>query len=305
MENVSYLGYPNNIRLANERAELVLSTDFGPRILRYALAGGENVLGEIPPTEQATRTPFGDDWHLYGGHRLWYAPEHPVRSYWPDNQPIVADAHGTTVTLTQPIEPHTRLQKRIEVTLHPDSTRVTVVHRITNHSAFDVELAVWALTVMAKGGRGIYPNAPYVPHPEGLLPARPLVLWPYTRLHDERWTFGDHFFQLRHDPSRTDAQKVGFYNAEGWIAYAWRGLVFVKVYDPLPGPHADLGCNTETFTNHLILELETLGPLVKIPPGGAAEHTERWSLFEADPGEEHATMADVLDPLVEEARRVF
>lgn len=304
MEKVSYLGYPGNIRLANERAELIVSADFGPRILRYALAGGENVLGEIPPNEQATSTPFGDDWHLYGGHRLWHAPEHPVRTYWPDNQPVQAALHGTTLTVTQPVEPHTQLEKQMEITLHPTSTRVTIVHRITNRGFFDVELAVWALTVMARGGRGIYPNAPFAPHPEGLLPARPLVLWPYTKLHDERWRFGDHLFQLRHDPSRTDAQKVGFFNAEGWIAYAYRGLVFMKAYDPMPGPHADLGCNTETFTNHLILELETLGPLVKIPPRGTAEHTERWSLFQADPGDDEASMVRVLTPLVEEAQLV-
>ena len=99
-----------------------------------------------------------------------------------------------------------------------------------------------------------------------------------------------------------DAQKLGFYNAEGWIAYARRGLVFVKTYDPHPGAHADLGCNTETFTNDLILELETLRPLVKIPPGSAAEHTERWSLFEAELGDEEASIADTLTPLVEEAR---
>lgn len=302
MEKVPYLGYPNNVRLANDRAELLLSTDYGPRIIRYALAGGENVLGEIPPAEQGNPTPFGDDWHLYGGHRLWHAPEHPVRTYWPDNQPVTAGEHGHTVTLTQLVEPNTLLQKQMEVTLHPASTRVTIVHRITNRGAFDVELALWALTVMAKGGRGIFPNAPFVPHPEGLSPARPLVLWPYTKLRDPRWTFGDRYFQLRHDPSRADAQKLGFYNAEGWIAYARRGLVFVKAYDPMPGPHADFGCNTETFTNDLILELETLGPLVKIPPGGAAEHTERWSLFAAEIGDEEASIAGVLTPLVAEAR---
>lgn len=303
MEKVSYLGIPNHIRLANERAELLLSTDYGPRIIRYALADGDNVLGEIPPAEQAKPTPFGDEWHLYGGHRLWHAPEHPVRTYWPDNQPVKHETHGRTVTLTQPVEPNTHLEKQMEVTLDPVSSRVTIVHRISNRGAFAVELAVWALTVMAKGGRGIYPNAPFAPHPEGLLPARPLVLWPYTRLHDARWSFGDRYFQLRHDPSRAEAQKIGFYNGEGWVAYAYRGLVFVKTYHPAPGLHADLGCNTETFTNDAILELETLGPLVQIPPDGAAEHTERWSLFQAEVGDDEAAIADVLSPLVEQARR--
>lgn len=300
---MTHPGIPDHVRLANERAELLLSTSFGPRIVRYALAGGENALAEISPAGQAKPTPFGDDWHIYGGHRLWHAPEHPVRTYWPDNQPVKHETHGNTVTLTQPVEPNTHLEKQMAVTLDPVGARVTIVHRITNRGAFDVELALWALSVMPAGGRAIFPNAPFVPHPEGLLPARPFVLWPYTKLNDARWTFGDRYFQLRQDPSRTDPQKLGFYCAEGWVAYARGDLVFVKTYEPAPGPHADLGCNTETFTNELFLELETLGPLVKIPPGGYSEHTERWSLFRAEMGDDEASIADVLTPLVDEARR--
>lgn len=303
METIQHMGIPGHVRLANERAEVLVSTDYGPRIIRYALAGGENVLGEVPPAEQGKPTPFGDDWHIYGGHRLWHAPEDPVRTYWPDNHRVAAEVHGLTVTVTQPVEPHTRLEKQMEITLDPASTRVTVLHRITNRGAFDVELALWAMTVMAKGGRGIYPNAPFVPFPEGLLPARPLVLWPYTKLGDERWRFGDRYLQLRQDPSRPDPQKIGMYSEEGWMAYLWRGLVFVKSYEPRPGAHADFGCNTETFTDHTILELETLGPLARIPPGGAAEHVERWSLFQADVGEDEAEIAATLTPLVEEALR--
>ena len=303
METATHKGLPNHVRLANEHAELLVSADYGPRIVRYALAGGDNVLGEIPPSEQAKPTPFGDDWHIYGGHRLWHAPEDPVRTYWPDNRPVKVEGQGSAVTVTQPVEGNTGLEKSMHIALDPASAAVTVVHRIANRGAEGVELAVWALTVMAEGGRAIFPNAPYVPFPEGLLPVRPLVLWPYTRLNDPRWTFGDRFLQLRQDPSRPDPQKMGLYNGEGWIAYAWRGLVFLKTYRPAPGPHADFGCNTETFTNDHFLELETLSPLARIPPGGAAEHTERWALFRAELDDDEASIARVLAPLVEQAQR--
>jgi hypothetical protein len=53
-------------------------------------------------------------------------------------------------------------------------------------------------------------------------------------------------------------------------------VLFLKRFDPAPGPHPDLGCNAETFTNHEMLELETLSPLVSIAPGPAATHVERW-----------------------------
>jgi hypothetical protein len=133
---------------------------------------------------------------------------------------------------------------------------------------------------MAPGGVGLFPNAPYRPFPEQLVPARPLVLWSYTRLADPRWTWGDKLFQLRQDRARPDPQKVGFYNGEGWLAWRRADVLFVKQFDPAPPTrvHVDQGCNAETFTNHEMLELETLSPLVRIEPGAAAEHVERWTV---------------------------
>jgi hypothetical protein len=42
--------------------------------------------------------------------------------------------------------------------------------------------------------------------------------------------------------------------------------------------NADFGCNTETFTNSEMLEIETLGPTSRIEPGGFIDHDEIWQL---------------------------
>lgn len=293
--HVPYLGLPDHVRLASDKVELLLSTAYGPRIIRYAPLGGQNLLAELPPGA-GQETPFGEPWHPYGGHRLWHAPEHPARTYWPDNRPVECSCEDDTVTLLQPTEGHTQLQKSMRVTLGARGSEVTVVHRIENRGSFAVELALWALTVMAPGGTGVFPHAPFRPFPEQLTPARPLVLWPYTRLHDPRWIWGDRFFQLRQDPERPEPQKIGFYNGEGWIAYRRGDVLFLKRYACLPGAHSDFGSNTETFTNSAILELETLSPLVQIAPGAWAEHVERWSLFTGvDFGEGEAGLGAAID----------
>ncbi|MFO0590402.1 MAG: hypothetical protein U0441_22860 [Polyangiaceae bacterium] len=297
MEIVTYMGIPGHVRLANGDAEVLVSTHYGPRVIRYALSGGDNVFAEIPPAEQSKPTPFGDDWHIYGGHRLWHAPEDPVRTYWPDNSPVVADGDGLWVQVTQPLEKSTRLEKQMTITLDPSGSGVTVRHRITNRGLFDVELAVWALSVMAKGGVGVFPREPFVPFPAGLLPVQPLVEWPYTRLDDARFVHGARYLRLIQDASRSDPQKIGMYSRQGWIAHLWRGMVFVKRYDPKPGPHADYGCNVETFTNDQFLEIETLSPLVRIAPGHHAEHVERWSLFTAQVGDTEDDIANTVEPL--------
>lgn len=273
--DVVHLGRPGHLRLVSPKLELLLATSYGPRIIRCAPPGRENLFAELPPVA-GKPTPFGDPWHAYGGHRLWHAPEDPARTYWPDNRPVAFAERDGAVLLVQGIEQHTLLRKSMEVTLDPDRAKVTVVHRIENCGAFAVELALWALTVMAPGGVGLFPVVPFKPFPEQLLPARPLVLWSYTRLSDPRWTWGDRLFQLRQDPSREDPQKIGFYNGEGWLAYRRADALFLKRFEPAPGPHVDHGCNTETFTNHEMLELETLSPLVRIEPGASARHIERW-----------------------------
>src|SRR5437867_3326516 len=47
MEWIEYGGWPRCVRLANERVELVVTTDVGPRIIRFGYRGGENVFAEF------------------------------------------------------------------------------------------------------------------------------------------------------------------------------------------------------------------------------------------------------------------
>ncbi len=131
--DISYAGFAKNVRLRNAEVELVVATEYGPRIMRYARRGGPNVLGEVSPATHGNDTPFGDRWHIYGGHRLWYAPEGDPRSYWPDNRPVRVDIDGRRITLTQDIEGHTRLEKSILIELAEHGTRVSLVHR--NHES--------------------------------------------------------------------------------------------------------------------------------------------------------------------------
>lgn len=298
-ERVPYFGYGKNIRLSNADVELIVPTEFGPRILRYAFVGGDNVLGEVSPREQRVDTPFGEPWFIYGGHRLWYAPENEVGTYAPDNSPVAVHIGHGHLTLRQPLEPHTGLEKVIEITLGESGSRVVLTHHLNHRGDRALELAPWALTVMARNGRAIFPQAPFVPHPRALAPARPLVLWPFTRMNDPRWTWGDRYFFLRQDPAREDAQKIGFYNEQGWMAYHVEQVVFVKQHRPQPGAHADFGCNAQAFTNHQILELETLGPLVRLDPGASVSHQEVWTLHRApELGDSERSVAAALAPML-------
>jgi len=298
MEKVSYVGWPNCIRLSNGEIELVATTDVGPRIIRFGYVGGQNLFKEYE--DQMGKT-GGNEWRIYGGHRLWHCPEDHKRTYYPDNSKITYKWDGRTLKLSQPVETTTGIVKEIEVTLNAKENRVKVLHRLINENLWDVEVSAWSLTTMAPTGRIILPQEPHRPHPDYLLAARPLVLWHFTDMSDARWTWGEKYIQLRQDPNAKTKEKVGLLNKQGWGAYYLNGEIFIKRYSYDPdATYPDYGCNTETFTDGDMLEFETLGPVTRMPAnGGKAEHIESWYLFKAEIGETEAEIDGKLLPLVE------
>jgi hypothetical protein len=277
-ETIAYKGWPNCYRMANGHVELIITTDVGPRVIRFGFVGGDNEFKEY--TEQLGKT-GGNAWRVYGGHRLWHAPEQEPRTYYPDNEPVKLEQHEGFVRLIQPVEVTTGMQKEMDIRLATDAARVEVLHRLRNTNRVPVELAPWALSVMAPGGVAIVPLPPRGSHPEDLPPGNSLTLWKYTDMTDPRWGWGRQYILLRQDSSpAVKPQKLGMAVLDGWAAYARDGRLFVKTFGyRREARYADFGCNFETFTNREMLEMETLGPLTSIAPGAAVEHAETWRLF--------------------------
>lgn len=276
IEKISYQGWSNCYRVTNGEVELVVTGDVGPRILRYAFVGERNFFKEYP--EMMGRS--GEkQWMIRGGHRLWRAPEDATLTYALDNDPVKVEIRGGVLTATQPVEPVTGIEKQIAVRMAESGTAVEVIHRMRNTLRRPLEFAPWALTVMAPGGIAITGFPPRGRHPEVLAPTHPLVMWAYTDFSDPRWTFTKKYLILRQDSRAKEPQKAGLFNPDTWGAYLLGTDLFLKRSQADPSKrYPDFGCSFETFTNQDMLELETLGPLARVPAGGVVEHVERWSL---------------------------
>jgi hypothetical protein len=274
MEKMEFEGWPNCIRLANQEIELIITTDVGPRIIRCGFINEENLLHV---SEEDKGRTGGLQWRIYGGHRLWHAPEVMPRTYFPDNNPVDYTWNGETLRLTQAIESTTGIIKELEITLDPLRNQVMLLHRLINKNLWTIETSPWAITAHAAGGRAILPQEPYIDPADYLLPARPLVLWHYTHMTDPRWLWGNKYIQLVHDASRSTEQKVGILNKQGWAAYCRNHDLMIKRYEFDPSAqYADYGCNNEVYVNGHLLEIETLGPVQKLVPDQSAEHSEYW-----------------------------
>ena len=278
MDVVEFAGWPSCVRLTDGAVELIVTTAVGPRIISARRLDAESLLWVDPATVGQTG---GVEWRAYGGHRLWLAPESLERTYVPDNKAVEHAWDGETFRVWS-TAPGTGITKTFEIGGGGQAGTVRVRHRIANGGSGSIEIAPWALTVLAEGGRAIVPQEPFKPHPDVLVPARPLVLWHYTDMSDPRFTWGRRYLQVSQVPGASTKAKVGVYNHQGWAAYVRGDSLLIKRYltDPA-GTYADLGCNTELFTNEAMLELETLGPLVRLEPGDETVHDEHWSIARA------------------------
>lgn len=298
MDVIEYRGWKNNLRLANADAELVVTLDVGPRVISYRLADGVNVMKNYDAMMGGTGEA---EWQIRGGHRFWLAPEDLTRTYFPDNRPVKWEAIGDrAVRFTPPPETEYGVQKVMDLQLADRGTRVDVVLRVTNVGTTPTELAPWGPTVMAPGGVEIIPLPPKRNHPGHVSNARSpadygpnqeLILWPYFDFADTRWTFGAKYLLLQQDVNKGPT-KIGLAHREGWVAYLNSGVLFVKRFDYREGAvYPDRGTRYQTFSNEDMLEMETVGELVTLPPGASAELVESWELHGDVPSV--ATAADV------------
>jgi len=286
----------NCVELVSGDFRLAVTTEVGPRIIGGFIGGSANLFRVMPNVAfSGADTGF----RLYGGHRLWHSPEALPRSYAPDNDPVEVAPIAKGFEFRNAPEALTGLQKAIAVEAL-GKNRFQVTHRLTNVGQWAIEVAPWALSVMAPGGMAIVPQQRNPKHGNPFAPDRSLVLWPYSSFADPRLTCGDRYFLLGQDPAATGPCKIGFNCEPGWIAYANAGTALVKHFEHFgDAVYPDGGCSVESYTCADFCEIETVAPLYCLEPGDSAEHVEVWQGLAGLP--EIRTEADVathLEPLL-------
>lgn len=275
IKEITYGQYGRCVEISNGIVDLVVTVDIGPRVIRFGMIGKENEFCEAP--DAVTQLDNGKEWRILGGHRLWHSPEGSPRSYSLDDEPAEWSLIENGIKVSQKVEPWVQVKKEMEITLAACCNKVRVIHRLTNKNAWPVEFSVWALSVMAPGGKEI------VPQPDrktGLLGNRVLALWPYTQMNDSRIYWGDRYIVLEQDPTIKQPIKFGINNEEGWGAYFNHNNLYIKRYfHQMNAPYPDFGVSYETYANDFMLEMESLSPLSVVQPDQTISHMEEWELI--------------------------
>jgi hypothetical protein len=296
IQEIPYSGWKNCVQITNGTVDLIVTVDVGPRIIRYGFVGQANEMCEIKSTMGLTG---GNEWRLYGGHRLWHSPESKQRTYEPDNFPVQWKEVLNGIKTVQNEEPGTKIIKEMDIMLSSENSEVDIVHRLTNSGPWPVELSAWSITAMATGGTEV---VPLDSTDTGLLPNRVLALWPYTSLNDPRIYFGAKYIILSQSNDMCHPLKFGISNENGWAAYFNHNHLFVKYYaHDKRAKYPDFGVSYETYTNDYMLEMETLSPLTLLEPGSHIEHVEKWTLYDnvTIPGNDESKIRDILLKMID------
>ena len=256
--------------ITNGDVKLIVTTSVGPRIMHFGFCDKENIL-RVCKSDFMNRSA---DFKFYGGHRLWHAPEHQVRTYLPDNMQCEVEILPLGLKVSH-YEEDNKITKTMQIEMK-DNGRVRIIHSLKNNSTFDYNLACWGITQMRAGGVAIMPQDD---RKTGLLPNRSIALWDYSDLSDSRLSFTSKNIVIKQDVEVKKPFKIGNYNRDGYLAYFNEGDLFVKEFDVQDGDFADYGSNAEIYVNEEFLELESLSALVEIPENEEIEHTEVWQLF--------------------------
>ena len=275
---IEYQGWKNCLLATNGEVELIITTDVGPRILRYGFIGDRN---EFCVWDEQSGMTGGNDWRCYGGSRLWHGPEVGRRCYEPDNEPVDYEITENGLVLRQNTETWTKMTKETSLTFL-EGTKVRLDFKITNNSPWDADICIWILTLMEKAGTCILPAPQQVRGiaPNSVMPAGAIAFWPYTSLSDPRFKIGQNYFRLDQDPNNQQNFKIGLPIFEGWAGYYNQGHLFVKYFDYLPNQrYPDFSSSFELYCCERYAEIETLSPMMILGEGESITHHEIWELY--------------------------
>lgn len=262
--------------LENDAVEIGVALEFGIRIVHLSCKGMEN-LYYVQPKDRSDNFTTDQGWILYGGHRMWLAPE-SSDSYYPDNNPVSYTMLENGVLIEQAEDPWKKEKKSLRISFMEDGT-VELLHSFQNTSNETVIGASWGINTLAGGGvakinfscgtRG------------GYNPKRVVSLWSDTDLHDPRLAFSKESLTATHI-DMPGYLKLGLYSNPGEAVLTNKGQKLTIGFDVAPmEAYMDGGCNFELYLCRQFMELETLGTRTEILPGKTAEHREIWHLSPA------------------------
>lgn len=284
VREIDFNSFGKCILISNGILDMVVTIDFGPRIIFLGFTSGKNVLFEdearkyIVPSDDG-KTDIDHAFYYYGGHRLWLNTGRPSQAIMPDNEPVIYSVLSESVRLYPQRQKYSDFQTGIEIIMGEGAADAMVIHTAKNCSRETKACGLWPVTMLAGNGLLILPQNIDDSSPDR--PNRTISLWSGTDIRDDRLFLGNRYLTIRQTVGNEKPLKIGTNNIFGWAAFVGEEYTFMKRYVHVQqAVYPDFGSSCELRLGADFCEIASLGPVYRVEPEMGIKHVENLSVFQ-------------------------
>ncbi len=269
---IEYKNFGKCVQFEENGMIVMVTIDVGPRIIYFGDKQNNILKEDLERKVQVYNDAYKDNWHLYGGHRLWKSPEN-ICTYVADNKPVSYRLNEHGGTFISNIDP--KFDYILDIGIKKN--KVYIENTIVSKSKNIESIAAWALTVMDIGGElTVNLNKKM----DDLNPQQNLVIWPYTDIYDERIKISKEKLIVQ-QKSGLEPLKLGLFLNTPEAEYSLKGMKFKCKFkeEKSTGKYGDFMSNMEIYTSGDILEIEGLSSMRDLKCGESVTLHEEWSLI--------------------------
>lgn len=269
IKEINNINYGRCINISNGLLDVVVTIDYGPRIIKYCPKNAKNLFyydneREYSFPQNITNT--NELFYLYGGHRMWVSTETGEKSTYPDNIPIVYSPISEGVKLSIPRYDAQGIDLSMDIILTQETTDIMVVHSVKNISNTPKEISINADTALCKKGfvYSMQSNR-----------EQSIRLYKSSKWKDKRLFIGNDYVTV--DANNGDEFIIGIKNAYGRCGYIDDDVEFDKQYIHNPDMEyndKDISTKIKIFNNYI--SLNTISPLYIVESGETIRFVESW-----------------------------
>lgn len=285
VEKITYRRWNNCYKISNDSIEVIVNPEAGGRILRFALHG-EDMIYEDSTQNGKLYSDFIKEGFDPDGGRFDYGPEI-----------ITNDLHALTwmgewstkitgkfsIVLTSQLDYKLGVQTIREFKLDSVKACLSIKQTMTNISSDMSVWYFWGRTLVPIGGKLVVPLNPQSQYPQGWgkwdwsvkggIVRSSNIVDPIVKTKENMLLF---------IPTTSSPRgKYGTDSHEGWMAYGYKDVLFVKRFEFFPDKFYSEkpGQIIIFFTNGKFTEMEPISPEAVLAPGESYSFTECWWLL--------------------------
>ncbi len=287
VEKIEYRGWENCYRLSNSKISVIINAAAGGRIMAYE-RDGINIIYENPDQDGKLLADYLKNKFDPDGGRFDYGQELTTR----DKHAItfMGEWHGEIMNdhclkiISQPDRNLGILSVRM-FELDPITSQLSVTQIMKNISSEPTSYFFWGRTLVKVGGKLLTPL-----NPKSAMPGNwGRYIWGdpvefKVDTSDPGVQIKNNMFSLV--PTIAGNEKYGTDSREGWMAYGYKGLLFIKKYHFYENMSYTEHFNQTNifYTNKkLFAEMEPISPTALLQPGEEYSYSENWYLIEYPP----------------------